>query len=218
VATREWRIEGPAPHVIRLKHGYWTGRAAIWLDGALIYRRGVTLADFGLEHRFEVDGAEVAVQVICRLLCHYRYQLRVGGRVVAPSAASGRTGPVLGLGCALAILAALLGGWLLLLERWAESVAPGGETLAECLEKMPEPARAVVFSQGGREYLLLWGHWRAFPRFPSGPPLYVFDGAGRLVDWVGESGDNDFYARWPGASEGGAVGREEMMRWPGATR
>jgi hypothetical protein len=105
-----------------------------------------------------------------------------------------------------------------LLERWAESVAPGGDSLAECLEKMPEPARVEVFAQDGREYLLLTGRTQALPRLPSGPPLYVFDRTGRLVDWVGESGDNDFYARWPGAAKGRGIGREEMMRRPGATR
>lgn len=33
---------------------------------------------------------------------------------------------------------------------------------------------------------------------PSGPAAYVFDQSGTLIDWTGDSGDDDtFAARWP---------------------
>ena len=113
---------------------------------------------------------------------------------------------------------ALVAFWLFLVHRWGESIAPGGETLADCLAKMPEPGRVEVFTQEGQQYLLLWGSWEAFPRFPSGPPLYVFDRSGRLVDWVADSGDSDaWWQRWPGLQKGQQISREEMMRWPGAS-
>ena len=120
---------------------------------------------------------------------------------------------------ASALVVALLTVWVVLLSRWVESVAPGGETLAACLVKMPAPLRAEVFAQDGQEYLLLRGRTRSFPRFPSGPPMYLFDRTGKLVDWVGDSGDAPaWWNRWPGAANGREIDRDELMRWPGATQ
>jgi hypothetical protein len=217
VAICEWQIDGPFPHVIRLEHGYWSGRAAIWLDGVLVYRRGLTLVDFGFEHRFEVDGVSTTVRCTCRLVS-YRYRLLSAGRVVAPSRGPGWVGYIFCLGCVFAVLIALFAVWVVLVDRWGESVAPGGETLAECLAKMPEPARAEVFTQDGQDYLLLTGTTQVFPRLPSGPPRYVFNKTGRLVEWVPDSKSGTFWGLWPGASNRRAITREEMMRWPGATQ
>lgn len=117
------------------------------------------------------------------------------------------------------VLVALLALWIVLLNRWANSIAPGGETLAECLAKMPEPARIEVFTQDGQEYLLLWGETQAFPRAPSGPPMYVFDRTGKLVDWVADSGDTDtWWKQWPGLTSRQQISRDKLMRWPGATQ
>jgi hypothetical protein len=216
---REWRIEGSSPHVVRLEHGYWSGRASIWLDDELIYSRGFTPIDLGFVYGFEVDGAQVVVRVTCELGSFFSYHLHVGGRPVEPSATSSWTGLLVGLGCVLAVILALFVVMAVLIAHWKESVAPGGDTLAECLQKMPEPARTEVFTQDGQDYLLLQGESQAFPRFPSGPPMYVFDRTGRLVDWTTDSGDDDaFWKRWPSAAEGRAISREEMLRWPGATR
>lgn len=111
---------------------------------------------------------------------------------------------------------ALAAIWVLLLHRWMDSISPGGETLAECLEKLPEPTAAGVFNQGGNEYLAITGEVIAFPKFPSGPPIYVFDRDRRLVDWTSDSGDDsDWWRRWPGLRHERTISREEMARWPG---
>ena len=85
MASRVWRIEEPSPHVVRVEHGYWSGRVKIWLDGELIYQRDFTLVDYGLDYGFEVDGGEVEVRITCHLLCYYRYHLWLDGEVVEPA-------------------------------------------------------------------------------------------------------------------------------------
>jgi hypothetical protein len=31
---------------------------------------------------------------------------------------------------------------------------------------------------------------QGFPKFPSGPPIYIFDTKGQLVDWTPDEGDD----------------------------
>ena len=85
MAVREWRVESASLHIVRLEHGYWSGQAIIWLDGFEIYRREFSLMDFGLVHRFDVEGAAFSVHVICRMLCYYDYQLWIDNIQVKPS-------------------------------------------------------------------------------------------------------------------------------------
>ena len=117
------------------------------------------------------------------------------------------------------VVAALFAAWVLHLLWWLESVKPGGQTLAEQLVKMPEPDQRRVFTKGGQEYLALFGPVEALPRFPSGPPVYIFDSAGRLVDWTPDEGDDEaFHQRWPGAFGGREITQIELAVWPGASR
>jgi hypothetical protein len=90
---------------------------------------------------------------------------------------------------ALIVILALFGVWMGAVFHWLRTVSPGGSTLAPCLEKLGASVSAAVFVHDGNEFLLLVGESRAFPRFPSGPPHYVFDRTGALVDWVPDSGD-----------------------------
>lgn len=75
MAVREWHVDAGSTHVIRVEHGFWSGRAVIWLDGVEIYRRGFTFNDFGFVHRFEIEGVEYSLRATCHALCHYRYEL-----------------------------------------------------------------------------------------------------------------------------------------------
>ncbi len=78
--TQEWHIEHPKKHVVRVEHGFWSGRAAIRLDHNEIFRRGVKLFDTGFEHRFAIDGLPCILRVINRPF-HYTYELWVDGKL-----------------------------------------------------------------------------------------------------------------------------------------
>lgn len=113
-----------------------------------------------------------------------------------------------------ALCLVLMGGWAVLMKRWVQSVQPGGTMLPAVLAKHPHPEDRRVFAVEGREYLALFGPVRAFPRFPSGPPVYVFDRSGTLVDWTPDAGDDEgFKSRWPGFASGRAVAQDEVTHW-----
>jgi hypothetical protein len=115
---------------------------------------------------------------------------------------------------AIALGLVLAGGWVALLKRWWQSVQPAGITLPAVLAKHPQPEERRVFAVEGREYLALFGPVRAFPRFPSGPPVYVFDRSGTLVDWTPDEGDDEkFKSRWPGFYGGRLVTGDEVENW-----
>lgn len=108
----------------------------------------------------------------------------------------------------------LVGGWVVLLKRWWQSVQPGGATLPAVLAVHPQPEGRRVFDIEGSEYLALFGPVQPFPRFPSGPPVYVFDRSGALVDWTPDEGDDEeFKRRWPGFSSGRLIPQDELRNW-----
>jgi hypothetical protein len=78
--TREWQIDKPSSHTIRLEHGHYSGRIVVWLDGVEIFRRGVTLWDTGAEHRFKLEGVRCLVRIIYMMLS-YTYELWVDGQL-----------------------------------------------------------------------------------------------------------------------------------------
>ncbi len=48
---------------------------------------------------------------------------------------------------------------------------------------------------------------------PSGPPVYIFDESGVLVDWAADSGEaSDFNRRWTGVSNVIAISAEEVKQ------
>jgi hypothetical protein len=116
-----------------------------------------------------------------------------------------------------AVCVALVAGWCLLVDRWHQSVQPVGHTLADQLAAMPELGWSEVFTFEDREYLAVAGVVEPYPRFPSGPPVYVFDRTGQLVDWTPDTGDDEeFHRRWLGSSGRRPVTRDEALRWPAA--
>lgn len=118
---------------------------------------------------------------------------------------------------ALFILA-LLGGWLLWVRDWYQSVQPAAPDLANHLARRLPPEQSRIVVVDGRDYLLLFGPVPPMLRFPSGVPVYVFDAAGRLVDWTPDEGDDEaFNRRWPGLWAGRGVAPAQVAAWPGAT-
>jgi hypothetical protein len=66
------------------------------------------------------------------------------------------------------------------------------------LKVMPEPGRVYVHSIEDVECMIFEGPIpSSFLYTPSGPPAYVFDSSGKLVDWTTDRGDDPrFQATW----------------------
>jgi hypothetical protein len=111
----------------------------------------------------------------------------------------------------------LFEGWLIWLGVWLRSIEPAGPTLAEHLAARPQAEERRVFILSGQEYLALFGPVNALPKFPSGPPIYIFDHNGHFVDWTSDMGDdNAFHARWPQLFSGRKVEAVDVATWPGS--
>jgi hypothetical protein len=65
----------------------------------------------------------------------------------------------------------------------------GTATVDQLVASLPETLKFAEVEQGGRSYVV----WIGRPRgvIVSGPPVYVFDTTGTLVDRVGDAGDSD---------------------------
>lgn len=74
MATREWTVETPVRHDIRLEHAYVSGHAALYVDETLVFERPTTIVDYGFEHEFVVDGTPCVVRVRPTLLATFRYE------------------------------------------------------------------------------------------------------------------------------------------------
>src|SRR5207248_2663080 len=86
-------------------------------------------------------------------------------------------------------------------------------TLAELAMKIPPPVRLAIVNQRGAQRLIWIG---PIPRLTirSGPPCYIFDEGGRLVDWCPETGEG-----WPSdylktaAYQEHPISLDEALRW-----
>jgi hypothetical protein len=59
-------------------------------------------------------------------------------------------------------------------------------------------------NDGATTYYLAHGPIRAPLALPSGPPVYVFDQAGKLIDYTKDSGDDPRFAKaWKSGPESG---------------
>src|SRR5436190_7040385 len=74
------------------------------------------------------------------------------------------------------------GGWVFWIIQWSHAIEPAGAMLADHLERRRAPDQGRVFTVDGQEHLALIGPLDPFPKFPSGPPIYVFDDTGRFID------------------------------------
>ena len=101
-------------------------------------------------------------------------------------------------------------------ELWAArgiALAFGVSSLNSFIEWQPGPQRAVVRERDGDRYLIVFGPLTGL--LPSGPPAYVFDSSGALVDWARDSGDNgEFESDWhPYGSSFQLVGGDDVQAW-----
>jgi|GEM_PF-2565907 len=97
------------------------------------------------------------------------------------------------------VVVGLFGVWFAGEKKALDAVHPSkyGTNLTAFLEAM-QPQEVRYCEQDGSTYFLVVGKpVTSLFSLPSGPPAYVFDGAGNLVEWCGDLGDNpDFCKRW----------------------
>ena len=87
--------------------------------------------------------------------------------------------------------------------RYARSIRPDGvTTVAGHVARFGTPRSVREVGRVGETFYEIQGFpgGQAPPlAFPSGPPAYVYDRGGRLVDWCPDPGDQPSHRlRWPG--------------------
>ena len=86
-------------------------------------------------------------------------------------------------------------------------------TLAELSRKVPPPSRLAVVGPAYERRLAWIGSIPAFT-VRSGPPCYVFDGAGQLVDWCPETAEGwpeQYMVSWTYHQQ--PISLDEALRW-----
>ena len=78
--TMVWKVSIGEGHTVRLYHGFWSGRAAIELDGEEMFRRGLKICDTGFEHRFQIEGIAAIIRVLNRPFA-FTHELWVDGKL-----------------------------------------------------------------------------------------------------------------------------------------
>jgi len=71
------------------------------------------------------------------------------------------------------------------------------QTLERFAEVMPPPQFLQSFQRNENKYLLWAGPSAPWYLLHSGPPTYIFDDSGRLIDWTPDRGDTPtFDKKW----------------------
>jgi hypothetical protein len=113
------------------------------------------------------------------------------------------------------VLLCLLVLWLYSERERMRLIRPAAEEqqLAAFLAKR-SPSRVQKLSQNEKSYLAVTGRpTTSMFTLPSGPPVYIFDDTGMLVDWSGDIGDDsNFVRRWPGLSTATTITVEEAKQ------
>lgn len=115
-----------------------------------------------------------------------------------------------------ALIIGLLAAWIYEENRRADAVRlpEGGTDLITFLEARPEPSRIRKFVHNEKVHIEVLGKPVMSPlSVPSGPPAYVFDETGALVDWTGDRGDDSaFMRKWGSLSNATFISVDEAKR------
>jgi hypothetical protein len=74
------------------------------------------------------------------------------------------------------------------------SNADGINSYGDYRSSMPEPRAIRKITKNGEDFYASFGPVRAPLALPSGPPVYVFDTHGNLVDWILDTGDDSRFS------------------------
>jgi|GEM_PF-2553292 len=75
---------------------------------------------------------------------------------------------------------------------------PPDTNLIKYLEERPNAYVVLKFVSDGKDYVYVVGRYSSWQMIslPSGPPAYIFDERGNLVDWTPDTGDVSFGKDW----------------------
>jgi hypothetical protein len=91
---------------------------------------------------------------------------------------------------------------------------PGVRGFSDFSKAMPPPFSILISTVDGQEYLLWTGKVPAGWRLASGPPAYVFDKTGQLIDWTVDNGEAPtFYEKWYTNVQGENLPLEVAQKW-----
>jgi hypothetical protein len=86
-----------------------------------------------------------------------------------------------------------------------------GQSFEGFLQSKRTPRKIEIIEMANQKFVFVTGAWTPLylVTIPSGPPCYVFDSSGRLVDWTGDVGDDSrFVKKWPFALKREGIGVE----------
>ena len=82
----------------------------------------------------------------------------------------------------------------------------GVKYLDEFLAVRPNVQEIQEFLYEGESYVLVTGDVaNVLLSLPSGPPVYIFDGGGGLIDWTPDLGDSPSFVKKWGGFEGAVI-------------
>lgn len=88
------------------------------------------------------------------------------------------------------------------------SSAAGLAGYSEYRAKLPEPRSARMLKKGESDYVAYYGPVTTLAMV-SGPPVYVFDLSGKLVDWSRDMGDDPRFAEEWKTHDGNSISISE---------
>ena len=114
------------------------------------------------------------------------------------------------------LLVCLLAAWIYTEKKGAKAVRPpaGVTNLIAFLEARPQSAEIRKFVHNEKVHLEVIGEpFQSALSVPSGPPAYIFNESGALVDWCRDLGDQpSFVAKWGGFSNATPISVEEAKQ------
>lgn len=112
------------------------------------------------------------------------------------------------------VLVSLLAALIWKESRDADFISPpsGATNILTFLEVRPKYTLIRRFSSGGNIYLEVEG-MEPHSVLRLGPPVYIFDGTGLLIDWCGDISDNNsFVGKWSILSNAAPISLEEVKQ------
>ena len=98
----------------------------------------------------------------------------------------------------------------------ADKLSPsaGATNLVIFLEERPQPTKIRKFVHNGKVHVEILGKPIISPlSLPSGPPAYIFDETGALIDWTYDRGDTpSFVRKWGSFSNATFISVEEAKQ------
>jgi len=104
------------------------------------------------------------------------------------------------------IVAGIVSAWIACEVYHARtSSAKSISTYAEYRAQLPTPKSLKKITKEEEYYYAFFGPVKAPLALPSGPPVYIFDSNGALVDWTYDTGDDSRFNKAWGFAQGSDI-------------